>query len=68
MFSISEYQKSIEESVGSIVNDKFIEKKELEIEQLNIQKNQLKKELKRLDDTISSNNKFKKYIVDCQII
>lgn len=42
MFSISEYQKSIEESVGSIVNDKFIEKKELEIEQLNIQKNQLK--------------------------
>lgn len=68
MFSISEYQKSIEESVGSIVNDKFIEKKELEIEQLNIQKNQLKKELKRLDDTISSNNKFKKYIEDMKLI
>lgn len=68
MFSISEYQKSIEESVGSIVNDKFNEKNELEIEQLNIQKNQLKKELKRLDDTISSNNKFKKYIEDMKLV
>ena len=58
MFSVAQYQETIETEVGALAVEHYDEKIDSELEQLRIRQNSLKKELRRLDKAIRDNKHF----------
>ncbi len=68
MFSVSQYQKSIETETEVLFSEDYDERLETNIQELTIQKNILKKEINRVSNTIKKNKQFKKYIEEMKIL
>ena len=68
MFSVAQYQETIEAEEGYLIVEHYDEKMDSELEQLRIQQNILKKELKRLDRAIKDNRQFSKFIAEMKLL
>ena len=68
IFSISQYQETIETEQGSLAVEHHDEKIDSELELLKIRQSTLKKELRRLDRAIKDNNLFRKFIADMKLL
>lgn len=68
MFSVAKYQETIETEEGALAVEHYDEKINTELEQLRIQQNILKKELRRLDRAIKDNKQFVKFIADMKLL
>ena len=55
MFSIAQYREQVEATMGSLVTENYSEQATNEIQQLLFQIGGIKRELKRVDKTLSSN-------------
>lgn len=68
MFSVAQYQETIEAEEGSLAIECYDEKIDSELEQLRIRQNALKKELRRLDKAIKDNKHFSRFIADMKLL
>ncbi|MBQ7178464.1 MAG: hypothetical protein IJS08_13700 [Victivallales bacterium] len=68
MRSVSKYQQTIVENGGTLATDGYDEKIDIEIEQLSIRQNELKKELSRIDKTINDNKAVKRFIAEMKLL
>ena len=68
MFSIAQYQETIESEGGAVAVDHYEERIDSELEQLRIRQNSLKKELRRLDREIKNNRQFSQFITDMKLL
>ncbi len=55
MFSVAQYQETIEAEEGALAVEHYDERIDSELEQLRIRQSALKKELRRLDKAIKDN-------------
>ena len=67
-FSVAQYRESIAEELDSFSDDSYEEETNARLNSLLLQQQQLKSELRRIDKTLSDNNRFKKYIADMKLI
>lgn len=68
MFSVAQYQQSIQISKGQLVFDNYEEDVNIELDGLFIQQRELKYELKRIDSILQDNNRFKKFVSDMKLL
>ena len=68
MFSVAQYQETIETEEGALAVEHYEEKIDSELEQLRIRQNALKKELRRLDKAIKNNRQFSKFIAEMKLL
>ena len=68
MFSVAQYQETIETEEGALAVEHYDEKLDSELEQLRIRQNTLKKELRRLDKAIKDNRQFSKFIAEMKLL
>ncbi|MDY2913196.1 MAG: hypothetical protein SOV58_00995 [Candidatus Enteromonas sp.] len=68
MFSVAQYQETIEAMGGSLAIEPYNEKIDSELEQLRIRQNALKKELRRLDRAIKDNRQLSKFIAEMKLL
>ena len=68
MFSVAKYQETIETEEGSLAVEHYDEKIDSELEQLQIQQQALKKELRRVDRAIKDNRQFSKFITEMKLL
>lgn len=68
MFSVAQYQETIETEEGALAVERYDERIDSEIEQLRIRQNALKKELRRLDKAIKDNRQFSKFIAEMKLL
>lgn len=68
MFSVAQYQETIESEGGAVAVDHHDEKIDSELEQLRIRQNALKKELRRLDREIKNNQQFLQFITNMKLL
>ena len=68
IYSVAEYRKSIQEENSTTIVDSYDDEVINELDKLLIQQRELKKELKRIDNTILDNRKFKKFIEDMKLL
>lgn len=68
MHSVAEYRKSIQIEENSMIIDSYEDTVINELDKLLIQKREIKKELRRIESTISDNKKFKKFIEDMKLL
>ena len=68
MFSVAQYQETIEAEEGALAVEHYDEKIDSELEQLRIRQNALKKELRRLDKAIKDNRQFSKFIAEMKLL
>lgn len=68
MFSVAQYQETIESEGGAVAVDHHDERIDSELEQLRIRQNALKKELRRLDREIKNNQQFIQFITHMKLL
>lgn len=68
MFSVAQYKEALDEESGTLVADSYEEETDVAINQLLLRKKQLKAELRRIDNTLSDNRRFKKFVVDMKLL
>lgn len=68
MFSIAQYREQVEATMGSLVTENYSEQVTNEIQQLLFQIGGIKRELKRVDKTLSSNKNFRKFVSEMKLI
>lgn len=68
MFSVAQYKETLDEESGTLVADSYEEETDVAINQLLLRKKQLKAELRRIDNTLSDNRRFKKFVVDMKLL
>ena len=68
MFSIAQYREQVEATMGSLVTENYSEQATNEIQQLLFQIGGIKRELKRVDKTLSSNKNFRKFVSEMKLI
>jgi len=68
LFSVAKYQESISNSSGSLISETFNETVDIELEQLQFRQIALKKELNRIDSTLSDNRRFKRFVAEMKIL
>lgn len=68
MFSVAQYQETIETEEGSLAVEHYDEKIDSELEQLQIRQKALKRELRRIDREIKDNKHFKQFIADMKLL
>lgn len=68
LFSIAQYRESVEESVGNIACEDYDEQTNAEINSLRIMQNKLKREIKRIDASLSGNKKFCQFVSDMKLV
>ncbi len=66
MFSISQYRDSIDED--SLVGDKYQEKIDVEIEQLQMKQASIRREIRRINQSIAGNKKFQEFISEMKLL
>lgn len=68
MFSVALYRESIEEDAGSVAIDSYEEETDIELSKLILRQRRLKAELKRIDQTLSENKRFKQFVADMKLL
>lgn len=68
MFSVAQYKETLDEESGTLVADSHEEETDVAINQLLLKKKQLKAELRRIDNTLSDNRRFKEFVVDMKLL
>lgn len=68
MSSVAQYRASLEVDSASVATDSYEDTVDAEMSSLLLQQGQIKKELKRIDGTLSENNKFRKFISDMKLL
>ena len=68
MFSVAQYRETIDIESGSIASDSYEEKVNAETAQLLIQQKAVQGELRRVDQTLSDNRKFKQFIEKIKLL
>lgn len=68
MFSVAQYRDSLAEETGDLVVDTFEEEISAVESQLLIRQKSLKRELSRIDRTLSDNKHFKKFVADMKLL
>lgn len=66
IFSIAQYRETIE--AGNLVTESYEEESEIAINQLLLHQKRLKVELRRIDNTLSDNKRFKKFVADMKLL
>ena len=68
MFSVAQYRETLDEEAGELVTDSFNEETDVTVNQLLMRQKRLKSELRRIDNTLSDNRRFKKFVVDMRLL
>lgn len=68
MSSVAQYRASLENESASIVTDSYEDTVDAEMSALLLQQSKLKKELKRIDGTLSENSRFRKFVSDMKLL
>lgn len=68
MYSVSQYRASLEKSSGSLVTDSYETETDTTLDMLLNEQRKIKKELRCIDNTLSDNKKFKKFIADMKLL
>lgn len=68
MSSVAQYRASLEVDSASVATDSYEDTVDAEMSSLLLQQSLFKKELKRIDRTLSENNKFRKFISDMKLL
>lgn len=68
MSSVAQYRASLENDSASIVTDSYEDTVDAEMSALLLQQSRLKKELKRIDGTLSENSRFRKFVSDIKLL
>lgn len=66
IFSIAQYRETIE--AGNLVTESYEEESDIAINQLLLHEKRLKAELRRIDNTLSDNKRFKKFVADMKLL
>lgn len=68
MHSVAKYQETLSRESGTLVSDTYTETTDIELNQLLIQQSAKKKELSRIDRTISDNRHFKRFVAEIKLL
>jgi len=68
MFSVAQYREKLDENAGELVSDGYEEETDVAFNQLLLQQNRLKAELRRIDSTLSDNKRFKKFVTEMKLL
>ena len=68
MFSVAQYRASLSDSVDSLVPDSYEDELRTEIDMLQIKIQHSKRELRRIDELLSDNRRFKNYVAEMKIL
>lgn len=68
MFSIAQYKETLNEELGTLIADGYEDEIDVAMNQLMLRKKQLKFELRRIDNTLADNKRFKKFIGDMKLL
>lgn len=68
IFSVAQYKDALSEDAGELVTDSYEEEADVALNQLLLRKNRIKAELRRIDNTLSDNKRFKKFIADMKLL
>lgn len=68
MFSVAQYRETLNEAAGELVTDSFNEETDVALNQLLMRQKRLKSELRRIDNTLSDNRRFKKFVADMRLL
>ena len=66
MFSIAQYRDSINED--SLIDDTYQEKTDIELEQLRMKQSSIRREISRVNQSISGNKKFQEFVADMKLL
>ena len=66
MFSVAQYQETLEKD--SLVRPDYTDEVDTELDQLLIKQAYIKSELKRIDETLADNRKFKKFVSEMKLL
>ena len=66
--NVSKYKESLEHEYGSIITEQFDEELEVQIAQKQLELNDIKTELKRIDKVLQSNQRVKSFIEDMKLL
>lgn len=67
MHSVALYREQLQQENGDLSGDSFSDELDSEMDQLNIQLHQAKRELKRIDQTLEDNKRFRKFIEELRL-
>lgn len=68
MFSVAQYQETLQTMAGSIVTENYEDKVNSELDRLLISKREIKKELNRIDNVLTDNRRFKKFVAEMKLL
>lgn len=68
MFSVAQYRKTLDEEAGELVTDSYEEESDIAVNQFLLRKARLKSELRRIDNTLSDNRRFKRFVADMKLL
>lgn len=68
MFSVAKYRESLDKSAESLIDDSYELELDTTLDTLTIERNRIRTELKRVDEILSDNRNFKKFISDMKIL
>lgn len=68
MASVAAYREQLQDEQGSVLDDSYEETMNAQIDILIVEQTQLKKELKRIDSTLSDNKRVKRFISEIGLI
>lgn len=68
MASVAAYREQLQDEQGSLLNDTYEDSMDAELDILIVEQTRLKKELKRIDSTLSDNKRVKRFISEIGLI
>lgn len=68
MFSVAQYRESLESDTKALVSDSYEDEVDTTLDRLSIEQRNIKGELRRIDDALSDNRKFKKFVLDMKLL
>lgn len=68
MFSVAQYREQIQSEAGSVVSDSYEEIIDSTLDQLLIEQRRIKAELNRIDNTLTDNKRFKRFVADMKLL
>lgn len=68
MYSVSQYRESLEKESGSLVIDSYETEIDSTLDRLIIEQKRIKSELKRIDNLLSGNIKFKEFVSEMKLV
>lgn len=68
MFSISQYKESLQNEEGCIIKQSYEEQINAELDILLIKQREIKEELRRIDNILSDNKRFKRFVAEMKLL